>query len=103
MSRHPSSLYRTSGQPLHDPPLKNKNHRRDRRSGDDRRSENLAPGYLVLPTEQRDRDGDCLPLRSERERQREQKLVPAVDERQDARRRQARDGKRKENPRKALS
>src|SRR5688572_6340956 len=98
-----SSLHRSSSQPLHYPPLKQKNHSRNGRRRDDSCSQNLSPRYLVLATKQRDGDRHRLAVRAEREREREQELVPAVDESENPRRRQTRHREREQDSGETLS
>src|SRR2546423_1498127 len=74
------SFHRSSGQPLHNPSLKNENHHRYRGRRDNSGGEYLSPRHLVLPAEQRYRNWNGLPLRAQRERKREEKFVPAINE-----------------------
>src|SRR5712675_1075003 len=97
-----SSFHGSSGESLHDPPLKNQDHGGDGRRGHYSSRENLSPRYLVLPAKQRDCNRHRLPLRAERERQREQEFVPAVYECQNAGRRQTGNRERKQDSREAL-
>src|SRR5688572_17263914 len=96
-------FYSASSEPLHDTTLEHKHHRRHGSGGDHCGGEDLTPRHLILPAEQCNRDGDSLPLRPKREREREEELVPAVDEREDGGCRQARHRQRKQYFREALS
>src|SRR5438876_101354 len=98
-----STLHCYRGQSQLYSPLKTENRLRDGCRPDDSCSEDLPPRYLVLPAKERDGHRHCLAFGSERERQREQKFVPAIDERENPGRRQARYGEREENPGEALS
>ena len=65
-----------------------------RQRGHDSGGEHLAPRHLILTTEERDGDGYRLAIGPKREREREQELVPRVQERQDGAGCDARRGQR---------
>src|SRR5262245_34321845 len=78
-----SALYGPSGETRDYPALCNQHQNRDRRRRHHRAGKNLSPWHLVLPAKERDGDGHRVPLGTEREREREQELVPAIEKRQD--------------------
>src|SRR5262249_4037377 len=80
----PSAFYRPGSKPLNDSPLKAQDQDRDRHGGEQRRRQDLAPGYLVLPPEERDGHRHGLPIGPNRKGEREEKLIPAVDKDQDS-------------------
>src|SRR5262245_43789271 len=73
-----SSLDRAGREAGYDAALSQQNQHRHRGRGDHSRRQNLAPGNLILSTEERDRDRHGGVGRSERERQGKQEFIPAV-------------------------
>src|SRR5262245_1057924 len=85
-----SPLYRPTGQTGDDAALRNQYQDRYRGGRDHRSGQNLSPWHQILTAKQRNSDGHRVPLGSERERERNENLVPAIEKRQDRRRRQSR-------------
>src|SRR5262245_13602713 len=85
-----STLYRPTGQTSDDAALRNQYQDRYWSGRDHCSGQNLSPRHQILTAKQRDSDGDRVPLGTERERERKEKLVPAIEKRQDRRRRQSR-------------
>src|SRR5215471_10648526 len=89
-----SSLDRAGGESGDDPALSDEHQRGNRQRRDERARENLSSGHLILPAKERNRHRHGVTLGPERKTEREQKLVPAVQERQDRGRRQPWPGQR---------
>src|SRR5262245_37405254 len=89
-----STLDCSAGESRNNPALCDQHETRYRRGRDHRSGQNLSPRHLVLSAEERDGDGHCVPLGPQRERERKQKLVPAVKKSQDGSRREGWCGKR---------
>src|SRR5262245_3691912 len=92
-----SALHRSGSEACDDPPLRHQGDRGDGKRRDDGGGENLSPRHLVLAAEQRDRHWNGIAFRTERERQREQELIPTVKKCEDSDRRDSGPGERQDD------